>query len=103
MITNIEGYLAEQERFSAATFGPGMRTNGLVEHIKKELQEIQADPTDLNEWIDVIILALDGYWRHGGSPTAIMPLLSAKLDRNRTRQWPNWRTLTNDDPIEHVR
>jgi len=103
MITNIECYVAEQQLFSSKAFGPGMRTKGLVEHIKKELDEIEADPTDLNEWIDVIILSLDGYWRHGGTPAGLLQLMAEKLERNKQRRWPDWRTMTEGEPIEHVR
>lgn len=61
-----ESHLAGQRRWSEATFGPGPRTLGITAHIRKELQEIEDDPTDLTEWIDVAILALDGAWRTGG-------------------------------------
>lgn len=63
---NIQSLLEDQRRWSAATFGPGYRTAGILAHIRKELAEIEADPHDLEEWIDVILLAIDGFWRHGG-------------------------------------
>lgn len=43
-----------QMAFSAESFGPGERQRGVCEHIRKELAEIDADPDDLNEWIDVL-------------------------------------------------
>ncbi|WP_231753038.1 dATP/dGTP pyrophosphohydrolase domain-containing protein [Burkholderia sp. TSV86] len=60
-------YLQRQREFSERTFGPGARTAGVCDHIRKELKEIEANPGDLTEWIDVVILALDGAWRAGGS------------------------------------
>jgi hypothetical protein len=54
-----------QREWSEATFGPGVRTLGVTNHIRKELEEIEKDPHDLNEWTDVIILAFDGAWRSG--------------------------------------
>lgn len=52
---------------SLKQFGEGVRSEILIKKIGKELEEVRANPNDLEEWIDVIILALDGYWRHGGA------------------------------------
>ncbi|WP_368735417.1 dATP/dGTP pyrophosphohydrolase domain-containing protein, partial [Metapseudomonas otitidis] len=51
-------HLQRQREFSERTFGPGSRAKGVVDHIRKELKEIEASPGDLSEWIDVVILAL---------------------------------------------
>lgn len=96
-------HLARQRAFSERTFGPGRRTNGLVKHIQKELAEIQDDPGDLMEWIDVAILAFDGAWRTGAEPQEIVDALVGKQERNEQRQWPDWRGVSEDEPIEHVR
>ena len=78
-----------------------MRTKGVSEHIRKELDEIAADPTDVKEWIDVIILGLDGYWRAGGCSSDIAEDLCKKQDRNFARKWP---TPTSEDvAVEHIR
>ncbi|HHJ1578118.1 dATP/dGTP pyrophosphohydrolase domain-containing protein [Pseudomonas aeruginosa] len=61
-------HLERQRRFSERTFGPGSRAAGVVDHIRKELREIEEAPGDLAEWIDVVILALDGAWRTGATP-----------------------------------
>ena len=74
----------------------------MIAHIRKELIEIEAEPTDVTEWIDVAILALDGAWRSGHSPQEVTEALLAKLERNRLREWPDWRTATPGQPIEHV-
>ena len=91
----------DQIQFSRRTFGEGKRTGANTSHIAKELQEIRANPADTSEWVDVILLALDGYWRHGGDPTAIMTALRAKLDTNKARKWPT--PISEDIPVEHVR
>ena len=97
----LETWLAKQKSWSSVTFGHGLRTGGLIDHIQKELAEIRANPHDLEELIDVIILALDGYWRHGGEPNSIMDGLIAKWEKNFARQWP---TPTSEDiAVEHVR
>lgn len=96
-------HLARQQDFSLRTFGPGARTKGLIDHIQKELREIANDPTDLMEWIDVIMLGLDGAWRSGHLPEEIAQALHDKLERNEARDWPDWRTADPDKAIEHVR
>lgn len=95
--------LQAQREWSEKTFGPGLRTLGVTNHIRKELDEIEEDPHDLNEWIDVVILALDGAWRSGHSPEEIMTALHTKWEKNRKRKWPDWRLANEDSPIEHVK
>lgn len=94
-------HLVLQRRWSEETFGPGPRTAGVVDHIRKELEEIEADPADLSEWIDVVLLALDGAWRAGHSPQAIVRALEDKQRKNEARDWPDWRTADTDKAIEH--
>jgi Protein of unknown function (DUF550) len=96
-------HLQRQRTWSERTFGPGQRTQGVIDHIKKELREIEADPADIGEWIDVVALALDGAWRAGYSPEEIIAALAAKQARNEARKWPDWRTQPHDRAIEHVR
>jgi hypothetical protein len=97
----LTAYLTRQWEWSARTFGPGKRTKGVVEHIRKELTEVLAKPHDLSEWIDVIILAMDGYWRHGGKVDQLLADLQAKQDKNFARKWP---TPTSEDiAVEHDR
>lgn len=96
-------HLRRQRSWSGKTFGPGPRTAGVLDHIRKECAEVEADPGDLKEWIDIAILALDGAWRAGYSPEQIVSQLVATQDRNEARQWPDWRTQPADKAIEHVR
>lgn len=96
-------HLLRQRQWSERTFGPGTRTKGVVEHIRKELKEIEADPSDIEEWIDVVILALDGAWRAGAEPQQIIDTLLGKQAKNEARTWPDWTTFGEDQAIEHVR
>lgn len=100
---NLIEHLTRQSKWSRKTFGPGDRAQGVVAHIRKELLEIEADPTDLYEWIDVVILAFDGAWRAGHTPEEIAAALAAKHAKNEQREWPDWRTSDPNGPIEHVR
>lgn len=99
-------HLARQAAWSSATFGPGSREKGVSDHIRKELIEV-ADATDpaekRAEWIDVVILALDGAWRSGLTPEQIVAGVKAKQAINEARPWPDWRTADPDKAIEHDR
>jgi hypothetical protein len=55
--------IAEFYRWAQDTFGPGVRAEGCVKHIRSELEEVLADPTDTVEWCDVMILGLNGATR----------------------------------------
>lgn len=94
-------YLKRQRAWSIKTFGAGLRTIGICRHIEKELREIQADPSDLNEWIDMIILGMDGFWRHGGSDDELFVRLRAKQAINFARRWPA--PQPEDHATEHIR
>jgi hypothetical protein len=100
---DFHAHLARQAAFSLKTFGPGPRTVGVCDHIRKELLEIEADPLDLGEWVDVVILALDGAWRCGGSPDQIIDGIVAKQTKNEGRNWPDWRSADPNKAIEHDR
>lgn len=87
----------------AVTIGPGPRVAGVLDHIRKECNEVAAKPDDLSEWIDIVILALDGAWRSGATPQQIVAALAAKQAKNEARAWPDWRTMSPDKAIEHDR
>jgi hypothetical protein len=94
------GYLRRQHAFSQRAFGPG-RTLGVLDHARKEIVEIEADPSNLGEWIDLATLALDGALRSGHEPEAIAQALDAKLEANARRKWA--RPTSLDQAIEHER
>lgn len=96
-------HIDRQRGWSAATFGPGPRLNAILDHIGKEMREIAAQPLDLAEWVDVIILALDGAWRAGWESQQIIDAIREKQARNEARSWPDWRTSDPDRAIEHIR
>lgn len=96
-------HIVKQRKFSIKTFGYGMRTKGITNHIRKELKEIEDNPEDLEEWIDVVILALDGAWRVGYSPEEIVKVLQQKLIKNKNRKWPDYKQFLEDQEIEHIR
>ncbi|WP_230411793.1 dATP/dGTP pyrophosphohydrolase domain-containing protein [Denitromonas iodatirespirans] len=100
---DLVAHLHRQKAFSLEAFGPGIRTQGVCDHIRKELLEIEANPEDIMEWIDVVLLALDGAWRCGIRPEWIAYCLDDKQTINESRTWPDWRTADPGKAIEHVR
>lgn len=102
-MTDLIQHIRDQKEFSEKTFGPYQKTSGIIDHIRKELVEIERDPCDLSEWIDVVILALDGAWRAGYSPEEIAAGLEEKHRINKARKWPDWHTADPDKAIEHIK
>jgi hypothetical protein len=113
---NLEQHLARQMAFSRATYGPGERRKGVADHIRKEIDnEILRDGVDAeeaaSEWVDVAILAFDGFWRAldaAGVPWHMIPgqivaMIEAKQGKNEQRTWPDWRTADPNKAIEHDR
>ncbi|MBO9398774.1 DUF550 domain-containing protein [Shimia sp. R9_2] len=114
-------YLARQVAVSRCNFGPYERTEGVIDHIKKELKEVQAEDYPegrMKEWVDVAILALDGLTRSTRSyldsvapgatadevaDVAVKQILKKQRGKNELRDWPDWRTADPNKAIEHVR
>lgn len=123
-------HLIRQAAFSRATFGPGARTIGVCDHIRKELAEValvyenndglpEAGPdTSVHmdaaaEWTDVAILGLDGLtraiwtahpdWDAHRVALQACTMIAEKQGKNERREWPDWRTADPDKAIEHKR
>ena len=121
-MTDFVEYLARQVAVSRCNFGPNERTLGVIDHIKKELKEVEAEDTPegrAKEWNDVVILALDGATRAMREalrargtlePTAddialevVREIKRKQRGKNELRDWPDWRTVPEDKAIEHKR
>lgn len=96
-------FLERQKRFSLKTFGDQPRTQGVIDHIKKELIEVESNPDDVMEWVDIILLAFDGALRRGFTSYSVVNALHEKLHINENRKWPDWKTLPDNVAIEHDR
>jgi hypothetical protein len=103
MTFDFHAHLTRQKEFSARTFGRGKRTEGICEHIRKEIEEVLDSGGDLREWIDLVILSLDGALRASPCAGAVIAALVAKQEKNEGRKWPDWREVPHGKPIEHVR
>jgi hypothetical protein len=111
---NLEEHLLRQMAWSHATFGPGDRRQGVIDHIRKELNEVEDSGGVAAEWVDVVILALDGLTRRLAfmyegreDPEFVarkaIEMIKAKQSINEAREWPDWRTADPEKAIEHKR
>lgn len=89
--------------WSEVAFGPGLRTDQVIKHIESELNEIRQDPMDLEEWVDVILLAINGASRTGVTGNDIINAIKHKVRKNCMRVWPDWRDVPEGQPIEHIK
>lgn len=107
---DLRQHLIRQMAFSHATFGPGKRTAGVADHIRKELAEVEESGGSPDEWVDVVILALDGLTRSlayatgsRGDPDKAArqacDTIIFKQSRNESRTWPDWRAQSQDRAI----
>ena len=113
MKLSLYDHLLRQMAFSRATFGPGPRVHGVLDHAEKEIEEIRRAHGSPEEWTDLVLLALDGltrslqYGKHRAYPEAAAEmacrLISEKQGANERRDWPDWRTADPNKAIEHVR
>ena len=111
---NLKQHLIRQMVFSKATFGPGKRTNGVLDHISKEIDEVRESNGSPEEWVDLVILSLDGLtralwgdnedgWSADIAAEQAVSLIKNKQAVNEGRDWPDWRSSDPEKAIEHVR
>lgn len=105
-------YLYRHREWGYHTFGSpfdGRGPLGPRDHIKKEMKEIYEDPTDLKEWIDVIILSIDGMLR-SGAPLEFIPMLlsdaylhgDVKYPKKTIREVETAIDTVSDEPEHHA-
>lgn len=110
---SFETFILLQRLWSARTFGPLSHRGplGPLKHLKKEVDEAVEAFTSVGcphnrlveEYADLFFLVVDAVWRSGISPVEFRQALTAKLDKNRRRTWPDWTTKDANDAIEHDR
>ena len=124
---DLVAHLTRQFVFSKATFGPGPRAEGVLNHMEKEIAEVRKELIRMaendvtssgwsavaEEWVDLVILSLDGLTRSVAGTSKTMPadqvaiistdMILRKQSKNELRIWPDWRTADPDKAIEHVR
>lgn len=55
------------------------------------------------EWVDLVLLTLDGLWRSCSDIDEAIDLIKAKQEKNENRKWPDWRTADPNAAIQHVK
>lgn len=92
----------DQSEWSQTTFGRDAARGpiGPLKHLLKEAAEAIANPGDLTEYADCLLLILDATRRAGFTLTRLLDAAAVKLDQNRNRAWP---APVDDEPVEHVR
>lgn len=101
---SLSEYVKKHNFWSRNSFGVHSDPRGLIKHIIKECDEVLEDPTDGEEWVDIIILAIDGFNRCANEATcdnALEYVLQVKQQKNMTRSWP--KNADPGEPVEHIR
>ena len=102
--TSLVGHLEEQFDWQRETFGDRQRIDGVLDHIQKEITELaESDPKDPMEIIDLIFLLSQMLAYLGYTARGMATLWIEKLQINKKRTWPDWRTAPPNKAIEHVR
>lgn len=109
---NYADMLSRQMAWARATFGPGERRNGTIQHIRKEIVEFQ-EAGDISEAVDIVVLAHDLLTRRIQADNPDLDFdeighlaagaVKRKLLINEQRVWPDWRQYDQDTAIEHDR
>lgn len=64
------------------------RTNhSILTHLRRELDEIEANPDDLTEWADVILLFMHGLRERNFNIAQLVEALEKKFEINKNRKW----------------
>ena len=92
-------FFDEKAEWSRGEFGE--EYEGVLDHMAKEFKEVTEKPFDLEEWVDIVLLAMDGACRHAGATgSEFVVALVAKQQKNRARRWLKSR---EDGVMEHDR
>ena len=86
--------------WSDATFGPGSkRLNGIVDHLRREVDELAANTADSTEFADCLMLLIDAARCAGLNTTMLLLASRQKLEVNKLRKWG---PIETDGSILHV-
>ena len=92
--------IADIMAWQAATF-PNQSRAGAIAHARAELIEIEQNPGDLSEPVDLIFMAIDIARRDGHTADEVAEALAVKLAINKSRTWVD--PGDPDAPMEHQR
>lgn len=85
-------------KWAAKTF-PRANLDGVLNHLKREIQEFEEDPSDISELADMLMLVMDAGRLSGHSADDILKAFSKKHIDNTKRKW----ALLPDGSYTHVK
>ena len=93
--------IADHSEWSQATFGKDKNRGpvGALKHLAKEASEAAANPSDIIEYADCLLLLLDATRRAGWKIGDVVNAAERKMEINKNREW---QTPSPDAPTEHV-
>ena len=97
-VGTLEQFWYDQAAWSTATFGHGNGI-GALKHLKKEVDECLANPSDLVEYADMMHLVFDACRRAGYTYDELADACHKKLAINRARKWGK---KVAGEPCEHI-
>lgn len=100
--TILDEFQQDAAEWSLRTFGI-RKVTGPLNHLKSEIDEIIADPTDVEEFADALILLQDAAWRSGHKMSEIFEAALAKNEKNKKREWPPRGQVNEQGFTEHVK
>ncbi len=96
---NIKEFFDTKLAWSRDTYGD-LSSKTIIDHLHKEIIEASYDPKDILEWVDIILLAIDGAGRFANADGAtFVEALKKKFEINRKRTWS---IPVDGSPPEHT-
>lgn len=108
-MTTLGEFANFQKDWSEKTFGPPEFRGpaGPLKHLAKEAMEAASEEVgtekQLEELADCLFLIVDATFRSGFWTTDLLSAAMKKLDKNKEREWPDWKSADPNAPIEHDR
>lgn len=103
-VSRLEALWSAQSEWSQRTFGADALRGpvGALRHLQRECDEAIADPADIVEFADCLILLLDATRRAGHTLDGLVSAAERKAAINRARTWPTPPDVDDGQPLEHV-
>lgn len=98
-VLTLDSIIREVNEWQAVTF-PRATPASVVEHLRREVNELIADPTNTSELADVIFLAVGLAYELDIDIDGLARIVADKLAVNRARQW---QAPDAQGVVEHVR
>jgi hypothetical protein len=94
----------EEAKWSQQTFGDDSIRGpiGPLKHLIAEAQEAMANPQDVTEFADCLMLVFDAARRAGFTYRQLKRAARRKLERNKRREWPPVGSA-GDEPTFHIK